>query len=152
MWAITPLNFYFPFFLQSPTLLRGERKGRVGAIFLTPTRKRNSKIKMEWKGKMVTLSKKKIPPSHAFRGIKFQGNTPPPFCHIKKFRRKYSNFLYKKSLDRCTSTDIENLILEFDAQKNSDYDFESAEKRLSRVLQEERLRLFEFPSLSLFPI
>ncbi len=101
---------------------------------------------------MFTLSKKKIPPSHAFRGIKFQGNTPPPFCHIKEFRRKYSNFLYKKSLDRCTSTDIENLILEFDAQKNSDYDFESAEKRLSRVLQEERLRLFEFPSLSLFLI
>ncbi len=91
------LEFLFPFISTVPHAFTGERKGRVGAIFLTPTRKRNSKIKMEREEKIFTLSKKKIPPSHAFRGIKFQGNTPPPFCHIKELRRKYSNLIFKKA-------------------------------------------------------
>ena len=41
--------------------------------------------------------------------------------------------------------DIENLILEFDAQKKEDFDFDSAEKRLSRVLEASRDQVYPCP-------
>ncbi len=55
---------------------------------------------------------------------------PPP-------KNPKNAFFYLQSLDRCTSVDVENLILEFDAHaQNDSYDFECAEKRL--MLQERK--------------
>ena len=45
-------------------------------------------------------------------------------------------------LDRCTSVDLENMILEFDTQRGG-FDYESNEKKLQ--MQAKKIKLCNFP-------
>ncbi len=56
---------------------------------------------------------------------------------MTKSDRSLSIFFTQKRLDRCTSTDIENLILEFNTEKGA-YDFEAIEKNIlqARILEQ----------------
>ncbi len=55
----------------------------------------------------------------------------------------HSHFLTQKRLDRCTSTDIENLILEFNTEKGA-YDFEAIEKNILQARTKTKKNTFAF--------